>query len=117
MAGYVHHCFTNEERYALPFSGIMTASGPDRLPATWHVQLGSGQRIWPEPEGLIARRMCHPDVKHPPALDLLSVESKPVVSEVFRQIVLELEPDTHQFLPIALFDEERQPLPGRYWLM
>ncbi len=49
--------------------------------------------------------------------DMIALGIAAVVSEAFRQIILELEPDKHQFLPIALHDEARRPLPGTYWML
>ncbi len=92
-------------------------SRPLPLGLPWKQQLRNGERIAPEPEDLVAFRECHPDIKHPLMPDFITIWSVPVVSEAFRQIVMELEPNKHQFLRIALFDEAKQPLPGRYWVM
>ena len=119
MAGFINHRFCDRPRYNVPFNPIVRTNEPRPLrpPYLWERQLRSAERIGPEPEDLVAYRECHPDIKHPLMPDFISIGFLPVVSEAFRRIVLELEPDKHQFLPVALFDEAKQPLSGRYWLM
>jgi hypothetical protein len=119
MAGFINHRFGHLERYVIPFKPIKRTNEPRPVPRAyrWEQQLRSAERIAPEPEDLVAFRECHPDIKHPLMPDFITIWSVPVVSEAFRQIVVELEPDKHQFLSVALFDEAKEPLAGRYWVM
>jgi hypothetical protein len=118
MAGYVHHSFCDEERYNPRFNPIRRANDPLQVPPfPWERQFRMAQRIDPEPDDLVAFRDWHPDIKHPLTPDFITIFSLPVVSDAFRRLVMDLEPDKHQFLPVALFDEAKRPLGGRYWLM
>lgn len=110
MVGYIRDQFCSEERYNPRFTMISS-----REP--WRNQYRRAERIDPEPADLKAFRKVHPDITHPGMPDFISDGCGPVVSEAFRKIILELEPDRHQFVPIALYDEARQPLPGTYWLI
>jgi hypothetical protein len=116
MVGHIVHRFCDEQRYNPRFR-FKRSSASERVQDRWNSQYRKAERIDPEPTGLRAIRESHPDIKHPGLPDLLTVASTPVVCEAFRQIVLELEPDVHQFVPIALYDEAEQPLPGTYWVM
>jgi hypothetical protein len=107
MVGYIRDSFCDEPRYIPRFGPISSAS-------RWYQ---NAERINPEPTDLKAFRDVHPDFRHPGMPDFLSIGWIPVVSEPFRQIILALESDRHQFLPIALYDEARQPLPGTYWVV
>lgn len=92
--------------------------GPVSASFGWRKQLRNAQRIDPEPSDFKVFRVAWPGIQHNGLPDLLRSNSVPIVSDAFRQIVLSLEPDMHQFVPIALFDEEsQQPLPGTYWVM
>lgn len=116
MAGHIVHRFCNEPRYNPRFR-FELLGGSKTIQDRWKFQYWKAERIDPEPTGLRAVRESHPDVRHPGLPDLLTVASIPVVGEPFRQIVVELAPDVHQFVPVVLCDEAEQPLPGTYWLM
>ena len=117
MASHIYRSFCTEERYNPYFKPVRRASGVEPMSAGWAQQFRKAERIDPEPDDLMAIRGLPPGVRHPPMPDFISIYSVPVVSDAFRQLMLELEPDKHQFLPIALHDEAERLLPGRYWLM
>lgn len=110
MTGYIRDRFCAEDRYDPRF-------GPISSSLSWKEQYRRAERIDPEPTDFTAFRDVHPDIKHPGMPDFVTVGPFPIVSDGFRQVVLSLEPDKHQFIPITLHDEERQPLPKSYWLM
>lgn len=116
MIGHVLHRFCDEAAYNPRFR-LARSNDYDPASAHWRLQYWDQQRLDPEPNDFRAIRESHPDVKRPGLPDLLTVGSIPVVCEAFRQIVLDLEPNQHQFVPIALYDEAKQPLPGTYWVM
>jgi Immunity protein family (Imm11) len=110
MVGYIRGHFCDEARYSPKF-------GPISSSVPWIEQYRAAKRIDPEPTDLKAIRKVHPDIRHPGMPDLIAIGISAVVSEAFRQLILELEPNKHQFLPIALHDEARRPLPGTYWML
>jgi len=110
MVGYIRDDFCEQGRTS-------PRLGPISSDIAWQDQQRNAERISPEPTKMKAFRFDQPDNKNPEMPDFLTSGSVPIVSEAFRQIVLSLEPDKHQFMPIALFDEARQPLPGTYWVM
>jgi hypothetical protein len=114
---HIRDRFCDEAEYNPRFRPIERATGPEPSKAGWKTQLRSAERIDPIPEDLKAVRDAHPDIKHPGLPDFLTIGSSPVVSEAFRQILLELEPDGHQFVHISLCDEAGRPLSGTYWLL
>lgn len=116
MVGHVVHRFCDENAYNPRFR-LERSNSPERTSSHWKVQYWDGTRIDPEPTDFRAIRESHPDIQHPGLPDLLTVGSIPMVCEAFRQIVLELESDKHQFVPITLYDEAEQALPGTYWVM
>lgn len=116
MVGHVIHNFCDDERYKPRFS-LEPSNGLKPISRNWVVQCLQAERIDPEPTGFRAIRSGHPDIKHPGLPDLLAAGSIPVVCDTFRQIVQELEPGTHQFIPTTLHDEREQLLPGSYWVM
>lgn len=116
MVGHVIHRFCDDERYNPRFRR-KEPSAPDERTRYWTVTCLNAQRINPEPADLKAIRDTHPDIKYPGLPDLLIVGSLPVVCEAFRQIVEDLEPEKHQFIPITLCDEAERPFPERYWVL
>lgn len=110
MTGYIRDNLCAEARYAPRFGPISSS-----LP--WQEQYRRAERIDPEPTDLKAFRDVHPDIKYPGMPDFVTMGPFPIVSDGFRQVVLSLEPGKHQFIPITLHDEARQPLPKSYWLM
>lgn len=110
MTGYIRDRFCAEARYDPRFGPISSS-----LP--WKDHYAKAERIDPEPIDFKAFRNVHLDIKHPGMPDFVTMGPYPIVSDGFRQVVLSLEPDKHQFMPITLHDEARQPLPKSYWLM
>ena len=123
MVAFISKTFCNELRYSPAFKfsdAFFTHSQPSDQPLKlplWLRQFRSAERIDPEPTDLKAIRRVHPDVKYPATPDFISIGSIPVVSEAFRQIMRDLEPDKHQFVPVALVDEKAHSLVGPYWLL
>jgi hypothetical protein len=116
MVGHVLHRFCDEAAYNPRFR-LAQSNDYDPAAAGWKVQYWDQQRLDPEPSDFKAIWESHPDVNYQRLPDLLTVGSLPVVCEAFRQIVLDLEPNKHQFVPITLYDEAKQALPGAYWVM
>jgi hypothetical protein len=114
---HIRDSFCDEAESNPRFQPIERTMGPEPWKAAWKTQLRNAETIDPVPAVLKAVRNARPRIAHPILPDLLTVGSNPVVSEAFRQILLELEPEGHQFVPISLFDEAGQPLPGTYWLL
>jgi hypothetical protein len=110
MVGYITNRFCEQARYD-PRFGPISSSSP------WKEQYQRVERIDPEPTDFKAFRDVHPDIQHPGTPDFVTSGPFPIVSDGFRQVVLSLEPDKHQFMPITLHDEARRPLPKSYWLM
>ena len=117
MAVRIYRSFCTQERYNPHFKPVRRASRVEPPSVGWEKQFRKAARIDPEPDDLMAIRESPPGVRHAPMPDFISIYSVPVVSDAFRQLVLELEQDKHQFLPIALYDEAERLLPGRYWVM
>lgn len=119
MVGHIRNSFSGDARSNPHFKPIERSGGPEPIsPRTgWRKQYWSAVRIDPEPTDLRAFQADYPDITHMGLPDLLTIGSVPVVSEAFRQLVHSLEPNKHQFVPISLYDEARQPLPGPYWVM
>jgi hypothetical protein len=119
MVGHIKNSFCEEARYNPRFKPIERSTGPELIaPApAWRDQYWRAVRIDPEPTDLRAVRAVHPDITNVGLPDLLTIGSIAVVSEAFRQVVQSLEPNQHQFVPISILDEVRQPLPGTYWVM
>lgn len=116
MAVHVMHSFCREPRYNPRFKFIEPDASDERM-RSLVAKSFDAQRIDVEPAGLRAIRATHPDIRHPGLPDLLTVGSLPVVCEAFRQIVQDLEPDKHQFVPVTLCDEAGGPFSGPYWVM
>jgi hypothetical protein len=114
VAGHAIHRFCDDAQYNPRFRREQSR---EVASPNWVVRCLYGERVDPQPVNLTAMRASHPDVEHPGLPDLLTVGSLPVVCDAFRQIVQELEPGKHQFIPIALYDEAEHPLPGTYWVM
>ena len=114
---HIRDRFCDELEYNPRFRPIERATGPEPFMAGWKTQLRNAERLDPMPGDLKAVRDARPGIKHVDLPDLLTIGSRPVVSEAFRQILLELEPDGHQFVHISLYDEAGRPLSGTYWLL
>jgi hypothetical protein len=119
MVGHITISFSGAARSNPHFKPIEPSTGPEPIaPRTgWRQQYWRAVRIDPEPTDLRSFQADYPDLAHVGLPDLLTIASVPVVSEAFRQLVHSLEPNQHQFVPILLFDELRQPLAGTYWIM
>lgn len=116
MAGFVRaNTFCSELRYSPTFRFVSSNQGTAN--ALWQKQQRNAERMDPEPTNLKAQRDVHPDIKHPSLPDFLTVNSKPVVSDAFKELILELEPEKHQFVPVDLYDEQNQALSKSYSLM
>lgn len=115
MVGHLPHRFCEDRIYNPRFK--LERSGSDEYPPSWRRQYRNAERIDPEIADFRAVRVHRPELGPTEIPDLLVASDIPIVCEAFREIVQDLEQDTHQFLPVALCDEAKATLPGTYWLM
>jgi hypothetical protein len=116
MAGYVRNRFCDDEEFR-PRLRFERSSGPAPIATPWKSQCYNAERIDPEPADLRAIREGEVDAASDGLPDLISTSSIPIVCDAFRQIVQELEPAGHQFVPIKIFDESGALLSRSHWLM
>jgi hypothetical protein len=116
MVGHLVHRFCPDRIYNPRFK-IERSSGFESFMSPWARQYRNAELIDPEIADFRAVRVHRPELGPTETPDLLMANDIPIVCEAFRQIVRDLEHDTHQFLPVALHDETGARLLGTYWMM
>jgi len=77
-------------------------------------ELNSGRPL--KPDNIPTKAERHNGNNHPvPLLDVDRHASSFFVNHKFKDILEELEPDTHQFFPVELFEKEKE-IADYYWL-
>ena len=71
------------------------------------VRLGSGRPLKPDHMPTAVRRI-DPNRKPTPLLDVERWPSEFLVNQTFKDILEELEPETHQFFPMAIFENDEK---------
>jgi hypothetical protein len=111
MAWYIYKQFCDEERYSPSFTFPDFAAF-----SAVSASLREGKRV-DTVLSLVARRTGQQDYVLGPIPDFLTIASKHVASDGFRQLVEELEPGVHQFIPVTLYDRDDIPVDRPYWLL
>jgi hypothetical protein len=114
VTGRLIHQFCPDRVYNPRFK-LERSNGYEPYWAPWRGQYRNAGVIDPAIADFRAVRVLRPELTEVP--DLLTADDYPIVCEAFRQIVQDLERDTHQFLPVTLHDEAGAMLPGTYWMM
>jgi hypothetical protein len=98
MAWYVHASFSDEKHeiraFELQDAGSANGSVPD-----WPTQIRSLSRVEPIPD-LVAVPI--ETVAELPLPALLTINSQYVANQIFKDMVEELEPGLHQFIPVKI---------------
>jgi hypothetical protein len=111
MAWYIYKRFCREERYSPSFTFPDFAAF-----SAVSASLREGRRV-DTMLSLVARRTGQQDYVSGPIPDFLTIASNHVASDGFRQVVEELEPGLHQFIPVTLYDRDDYPVARPYWLV
>lgn len=106
MAWVVERHFTSDERYCPDFE--KAASPPTWDVSQWH------KRTFDPSAGELVGWLRDESFPFP---DFLTIGFRPVVCDKFREIVEELEPHRHQFLPVTIFDCHQRRIERKYWAL
>ncbi|GAB2176323.1 imm11 family protein [Dongia sp. agr-C8] len=111
MAWMIKNVFCQDERYSPAFYF------PDQdAHRAISASIRNGARVDPVPV-MVARRRDDDDYVRGAIPDFLTIASKHVASEGFRQVVEELEPGLHQFIPVTLYDRGEIPVGKPYFIV
>lgn len=106
MAWVVRRTFTSDERFIPDIERI--ESPKTWGPLEWH------RRRFNAEDGAVVGYLQDSVVD---TTDFLVLGSKPIVCDVFKELVEALEPGIHQFLPAKLMQANGQIMPKKFWAL